>query len=197
VALIAGTGSHCFGINPSGDVAYAGGLEYVLSDEGSGYDIGLKVLRAAVRSADGRSQHTKLEEAVLQHYKVKSIRALEPIVYHSNQFGKTQIAQLAKLVDSAAATGDWRAQAILAETVTELVAHVRAVVQRLNLATEPFDLVVVGGIFEITAVPLFARFKRVIKTIAPRASLIQPNQPPVWGAIRLAQDQLANLNASR
>ena len=190
VALIAGTGTHCFGLSQTGDVAYAGGLGHILADEGSGYDIGLKVLRAAVRSADGRSRHTKLEEAVLQHYKIKSIRALEPVVYHSNQFGKTQIANLAKLVDNVAAQGDWRAREILAETIAELVAHVRAIVYRLHLEKTTFDIVVVGGLFEITAVPLFARFKRAIKTIAPQASVIKPTDPPVWGAIRLAQDEL-------
>lgn len=190
VALIAGTGTHCFGINRTGDVAYAGGLEYILADEGSGYDIGLKVLRAAVRSADGRSSHTKLEESVLQHFKVKSIRALEPIVYHSAQFGKTQIANLAKLVDAQAAAGDWRAKAILNETVAELVTHVQAVVRRLQLENQVFELVVVGGLFEINAIPLFARFKRSVKTIAPKAKIIKPTDPPVWGAIRLAQDQL-------
>lgn len=190
VALIAGTGTHCFGINPAGDVAYAGGLEYILADEGSGYDIGLKVLRAAVRSADGRSPHTKLEAAVLQHFKVKSIRALEPIVYHSGQFGKTQIANLAKLVDAQAAAGDWRAKAILDETVAELVAHIQAVVRRLQLEAKTFELVVVGGLFEIKAIPFYTRFKRSVKTIAPKVKIIKPTDPPVWGAIRLAQDQL-------
>lgn len=190
VALIAGTGSHCFGVNADGDVAYAGGLEYILSDEGSGYDIGLKVLRAAVRSADGRIPHTSLQEAALQHFKVRSIRALEPLVYHSNRFGKQVIAKLAKLVDSAAVSGDWRAQEIMEETIKELVAHVHAVVQRLALTDVAFDLVLVGGVFDITAVPFLQRFKRAVKKITPKAHIIRPKHPPVWGAVRLAQDKL-------
>lgn len=190
VALIAGTGSHCFGINPAGDMAYAGGLEYILADEGSGYDMGLKALRAAVQSADGRTRHTVLQEAVLQHYKIKSIRALEPLVYHSEHFGKTEIGQLAKLVDVAAASGDWRALEIMDETIYALVQHVRAVVRRLHLQKSTFDLVVVGGLFDINAIPFLQRFERAIKKFAPKVHLVRPTQPPVWGAVRLAQDQL-------
>lgn len=190
VALIAGTGTHCYGINQQGDIAYAGGLGHILADEGSGYDLGLKVLRAAVRSADGRSRHTQLEEAVLQHFKIKSIRALEPIVYHSANFNKTQIGQLVKLVSPVAKASDWRAQELLTETVAELVAHVKAVIQRLHLEKIPFELVVVGGLFDNTAFTLLTRFKRAIKTIAPNVTIIKPTDPPVWGAIRLAQDLL-------
>lgn len=189
IALIAGTGSHCFGINHKGDVAYAGGLEYLLADEGSGYDMGIKVLRAAVRSADGRSKPTQLEAAVLQHFKVKSIRSLEPIVYHGQRLDKAKIAKLAKLADQFAKT-DWRAKEIMAESIDELVRHVAAVVQRLHMKQLPFDLVVAGGLFEITAVPFYKTFCAKIKPIAPHCSVIKPAHPPVWGAVRLAEAQI-------
>lgn len=187
IALIAGTGSHCFGINHHGDIAYAGGLEYILADEGSGYDMGIKVLRAAVRSADGRSKPTKLETAVLRYFKVSSVRSLEPIVYHGQRLNKTKIAKLSKLVDTLAAQGDWRAKEIMAETIQELVQHVAAIVQRLHMKQLPFDLVIAGGVFEISAVPFLKKFTQQIKTIAPRATVIKPAHPPVWGAVRLAQ----------
>lgn len=190
VALIAGTGTHAFGITKQGDIAYAGGLEYILSDEGSGYDMGLKVLRAAVKSADGRTKHTHLEDAVLKKYHIKSVRALERIVYHSQKFDKSDIAKLAKLVDEFAATGDWRAKEIINETLHELVALVGAVISRLHLQHDIFDIVIVGGVFEISSVPFVSRFTSAIKKIAPRAGVVMPEHPPVWGAIRLAQDQL-------
>ena len=188
IALIAGTGSHCFGMNHRGDIAYAGGMEYLLSDEGSGYDMGLKVLRAAVRSADGRSKPTKLERAVLQHFKIRSIRSLEPIVYHGQRLDKSRIAKLAKLADQFAKT-DWRAKEIMDESIDELVQHVAAVVQRLHMKRLPFDLVVAGGLFDITAVPFYKTFCLKVKRFAPNCTIIKPTQPPVWGAVRLAQDQ--------
>lgn len=195
VALIAGTGSHCFGINHKGELAHAGGLEFILSDEGSGYDMGLKVLRAAVRSGDGRTKPTKLQQAVLQHFHIASIRSLEPIIYHGQIYGhgldKSKIAKLGKLVDPLAAAGDWRAKEIVAETLEELTLQVSAVVQRLQMKKMPFDLVVAGGVFDISSVPFLKRFTAHIKTIAPHATVIKPHHPPVWGAVRLASDHLA------
>lgn len=191
IALIAGTGSHCFGMNHHGDIAYAGGLEYLLADEGSGYEMGVKVLRAAVRSSDGRTKPTKLQQAVLQHFHIASVRALEPIVYHGQGLNKTKIAQLAKLVDNLAAKGDWRAKEILAESLDELALHVAAIVQRLHLTKVPFDLVVAGGLFDISATKFLQQFRQRVKRIAPHATVIKPQHPPVWGAVRLAQDQLA------
>lgn len=194
IALIAGTGSHCFGINHKGEMAHAGGLEFILADEGSGYDMGLKVLRAAVRSGDGRIKPTKLQQAVLAHFKIASIRSLEPLTYHGQIYGqrldKSKIAKLGKLVDPLAAAGDWRAKEIIAETLDELTLHVAAVVQRLQMKKMPFDLVVAGGVFEISSVPFFKRFTARIKTIAPHAVVIKPSHPPVWGAVRLAADRL-------
>ncbi|MFA6475153.1 MAG: BadF/BadG/BcrA/BcrD ATPase family protein [Patescibacteria group bacterium] len=186
MALIAGTGSHCFGINHKGELAHAGGLEYILSDEGSAYEMGLKALRAAIRSGDGRIKPTGLEKAVLKHFKVGTIRSLEPVVYHGTGLRKTDIAQLAKLVDAQAKKGDWRALEIIDETMAELVLLVSAVVQRLKLQAVPFDLVVVGGVFNISALPFLDTFKKKIKPICPRAEVIQPKYPPVYGAVRLA-----------
>jgi len=190
VALIAGTGSHAFGITQAGDIAYAGGLEHILSDEGSAYDMGIKVLRAAVQSADGRTQHSLLEDMILKKYHIKSIRSLEQIIYHGQKFDKSAIAQLAKLADAAAANDDWRAKEIITETLTALITLVQAVITRLHLHTTDFDIVIVGGIWHISSVPFLNRFTNAIKKIAPRATVIMPEHPPVWGAIRLAQDQL-------
>ena len=54
MVLIAGTGSACFGMNAAGEHHLAGGWGHLLSDEGSGYWLGLEALRAAVRGFDGR-----------------------------------------------------------------------------------------------------------------------------------------------
>jgi N-acetylglucosamine kinase len=191
IAIIAGTGSHCFGLNHKGEMAHSGGLEMVLSDEGSGYDMGLKVLRSAIRSADGRIKPTKLQQAVLKQFKVASVRSLEPIVYHGHGLDKSKVAKLAKLVDDLATT-DWRAKEIINETLEELVLMVSAVVQRLQMKRMPFDVVVAGGIFEISSVPFLKRFVANLKTVAPHATVIKPQHPPVWGAVRLASDRLAS-----
>src|SRR3989344_8588243 len=81
ICLIAGTGSNCVGHNATGQTAKAGGMDYLLSDEGSGYEIGAKVLKAAVRSYDGRGQKTIMEQLVAQHFGISSIAELKDKVY--------------------------------------------------------------------------------------------------------------------
>ena len=54
VVLIAGTGSNCYGLNSDGQSAKSGGVDYILSDEGGGYDIGLRSLKAVARDLDSR-----------------------------------------------------------------------------------------------------------------------------------------------
>ena len=63
IAAIAGTGSSYYGVRNE-KTAKAGGLSATLSDEGSAYDIAVNVLRAAVRSWDGRGEKTLLENMI-------------------------------------------------------------------------------------------------------------------------------------
>lgn len=47
LVVISGTGSVCFGRDTKGNIYRTGGWNHILSDEGSAFDLGLKVLRAA------------------------------------------------------------------------------------------------------------------------------------------------------
>ncbi|MBI2415409.1 MAG: hypothetical protein HYV33_01965 [Candidatus Kerfeldbacteria bacterium] len=190
ISLIAGTGSHGFGINRSGDIAYTGGLEYILSDEGSAFDIGCKALRAAVRSADGRVKFTSLQTSLLKHFGASSVRGLVPIIYRPNKLDKAAIAALATLVEVEAARGDWYAKKIMEETLAELVLHVTVLLRKLRLRTTPVDIVVAGGLWSMKQWPLLQQFQQAIKRLAPKARVIIPSHPPVWGAVKLAQEQL-------
>ena len=65
VIVISGTGAIVYGINADGKEARASGWGYLLGDEGSGYDIGIKGLRAVARAADGRGKSTELTHRFL------------------------------------------------------------------------------------------------------------------------------------
>ena len=64
VAVIGGTGSNFYAKNGNKE-ARASGLGFILSDEGSAFDIGVRILRATVKSFDGRGKKTILEKLVL------------------------------------------------------------------------------------------------------------------------------------
>src|SRR3990170_4800210 len=65
IALVAGTGSSVFGLAPDGREVLVGGWGHLLGDEGSGYDIAVRALRAVTRAADGRGPATALTDEIL------------------------------------------------------------------------------------------------------------------------------------
>ncbi|MDI5962182.1 BadF/BadG/BcrA/BcrD ATPase family protein [Streptantibioticus silvisoli] len=67
LVVVSGTGSGavaCDGVRPP---VAAGGCEYLGSDEGSAFALGLAGLRAAIRGADGRAPATRLGPALAAH----------------------------------------------------------------------------------------------------------------------------------
>jgi len=185
IAVIGGTGSNCYGHNARGKQAWAGGLDYLLSDEGSGYEMGVKALKASAKSADGRGPKTKLESMILKHFRVKTIRELIPLVY-GHGFGKFDIGQIALLVEKAALAGDKIAKQIAQEAANELLLLVRTVAQKLAFTKSTvFDVVMIGGVLQHD--PIVTRvFKKGLKISFPKARPIIPQSDPVMGAVRLA-----------
>ena len=78
IALISGTGSFAVGRNAAGTVMRCGGWGSLIGDEGSGYQIALAGLQAAVRAADGRGMETKLLPALLEHFHIGDSHDLIP-----------------------------------------------------------------------------------------------------------------------
>ena len=182
ITVIAGTGSNFYGINQEGQEAYAGGLDYILSDEASGYWLGVRVLRAAVRSADGRGEKTLLEDLVLDKFNIKGARALADIVYEEN-FGKKDVAEVSRLVDEAYMKDDKVATEILERAAKEIATGINAVAGRLEMEKENFDIVAIGGVFNSP----FPFDEKVPKYMTcPNAELIICSKDPVEGATKLA-----------
>jgi N-acetylglucosamine kinase-like BadF-type ATPase len=194
VVLISGTGSNCLGRNAQGEKARSGGVDYILADEGSGYDIGLRTLRAVVQSMDGRAGETKLCQALLHHLRVTSLEALYNIVY-AEYTTKPRIAALATLASQAAEDGDQAAQDILTHSVNELVKMVDAVVHRLAMIDQSFDVVAIGSVFREQQY-FTHRLNDELKRIAPQARLVRPNVSAAVGAAWLALEGDSNVSKS-
>lgn len=183
ICLISGTGSNCFGRNSAGKTAKTGGMDYLLSDQGSGYDIGQQVLHAAVKSFDGRSKETLIEELVCEHFQIKSIEQLKNKVYHP-LLNKTQIGELSAICFKAKEQHDMIANEIINQAVLSLMEMVLTVIRRLDLKQKPTDLVLVGGI----ATDPFVRdqLKARLNSNYSALQFITPEHPPVYGALQLA-----------
>ena len=188
IVLIAGTGSIAYGRNARSRAARAGGWGYVLGDEGSGYWLGRRALRAVVRHSDERGAPTLLTGKLLQHFGIDKPQDLVHVVYYRN-LPPPAIAALATHVNQAATEGDRVARDILAEGADELVGAARSVMTRLGIAEDPFVFVLAGGIFQ--AVPSLSEdVARRLSALAPRCRVTRLSTEPAAGAVRLAIDEL-------
>jgi len=184
VVLNAGTGSACFGFNQSGIKAKASGLDYLISDEGSAFYIGQEILRAAVKSYDGRGKKTILEDLVKQYYSIEDLVDIKSKIYGLN-FHKAHIAKLSFLITQASQANDEVAQTILRDAMKELAIAIKAVVSKLEIGRIDFDLVLIGGLFTSNTINPKA-FGNIINNMYPMAKIIIPKDPPVYGARKLA-----------
>lgn len=174
VAVIAGTGSNFFAKN--GDKkAFASGLDYILTDEGSAFDIGQKILKAAIRSADRRGKKTVLENMVLKKAKIKNIRELKDVIYVKDL--KSVVAKFAPLAEVGMKKGDKIAKDILVSSVNEYIAGINAVAKRVGLKND-FKIAIVGSVFNSKF--LLEKLKKAMK------NKIVFVKKPALGAARLA-----------
>lgn len=79
--VIAGTGSMGIARNASGGIRTAGGWGRLTGDDGSGYDIAVRGIRAALRAADGLEAPTALTGALTRFLGVSAPRRVIPILY--------------------------------------------------------------------------------------------------------------------
>ncbi len=184
IILIAGTGSNCFGVNKAGKQAGAAGWDYILADDGSGYQVGLKALRAIIKAYDGRGRKTLLSKTILKEIKLKNISDLIEWV-HKQPFSKAKIGELAKTVCITAGVGDEVSIDILSQEAEEAVISVITVAHKLGFEDRIFDLVLVGGLFKCEKY-----FKNIVmnklKESFSKINFIPLTGDPVEGAIKLA-----------
>ena len=185
IIVISGTGAIVYGINAHGKEARASGWGYLLSDEGGGYDIAIKGLRAVARAADGRGRPTELTNRILSALELNAPSDLIRWVHAAN---RDAIAQLSKVVLDAARTTDATAEQILDEAAAELVCATSSVIEQLEF-DEMFDIVLSGG--NLIHQPMFAdKLRQAFARIAPSASVHLPKHDPAYGAVLLAQAKL-------
>jgi N-acetylglucosamine kinase-like BadF-type ATPase len=184
IALIAGTGSSCYGINAGGTSCQTGGFGTILDDGGSAYGLGLGGLRLAVRVADGRIGASALQRRVLDALGLADIRGIVQKVYQSNM-SKADIAALATLTLAAWTEGDAPARAVVEEQAAELALLVTTAARRLGLSS---PLVTYAGSVLERSEPYRQLVAETIHRTFPTARVVAPELPPVLGALLLAYD---------
>jgi N-acetylglucosamine kinase-like BadF-type ATPase len=146
IIVISGTGCVAAGINGSGEYVRAGGWGYLVDDEGSAYDIGIKALRSVFRRIDGRGPETKLTSILKRRFRVETLEDALSIIY-SKRFGVNSIAALTPLVSRLAAR-DKVCRGILNSAAVSLAELACVVAKRLRMTHDAFPIVLVGGTFK-------------------------------------------------
>ncbi len=188
ILLIAGTGSVCYGRSPTGKLARCGGWGFFCGDEGSGAWIGRRALSVVTASSDGREPETALVGALMHSL---TLAKVEELVAWGANATVQQLAQLAPIVVSVAATGDLRANSILAIAAEELVLHVRTLAR--DLFTDERAAVPVafsGGLMQPGSF-LRKLVEHRLRSAVPGAAVRHDAVVPVRGAIRVARRSAA------
>lgn len=182
IVVVGGTGANCLGFGENGQTVRVSGLDYLLADEGSGYDAGRLAIKAVVRSLDGRGQSTQLEKTILEHFGVKSVGALKDVVY-APTLNKEEVASFAQLCVDAKNHGDQVAGGIITYCLNQLTLNVRAVAQKLDCEKREFYLVPAGGFL----LALLDDFQQQLREAGLSWRLTKPTQSPAYGALKIAQ----------
>lgn len=183
VGAISGTGSNVFGVGPDGRSWRAGGWGHLLGDEGSGYWLAARSLRAALADRDGSGLQTALSDAAVEFFGVRSVEALATLVY-SKPLTKSEIAAFAIETARAAHAGDAVARALFERAAAELGAQVVAVIEQTGLSGR-FPVGLIGSAFKAGSLfvdPLTALVRRV----APEVTVAVVEMAPVGGCLHLA-----------
>jgi N-acetylglucosamine kinase-like BadF-type ATPase len=191
IVVISGTGSICVGANRQGKHVFAGGWGPVAGDEGSGSWIARRALQAVAQATDERGPKTALTRAACEYFQVAVPDDLATAVY-APTVTNDRIAGFSKYVIEAARAGDVVARNILADAGRELSKAAVAVIRRLKMEHERFQVAFVGGVFaagEFVIAPL----REDLAQIAKKAFIAPPNFSPTVAAGRLAQEHLHGL----
>lgn len=180
VALIAGTGSFCWGRAADGRTARVGGWGYLLGDEGSGYDLAVQALRLVAQTADGRAEAHALLRAVLEYWRLDTPAGLIPHVYHLERT-RAEIAGAIAPVLALAEAGDSHAAALLDRAAADLADMLATLIEKLDLDQPPVALA--GGLLGASASLRTSIAERVQAALGP----ISYVEEPARGALILAR----------
>jgi N-acetylmuramic acid 6-phosphate etherase len=183
VLVLSGTGSCCYGRNASGKIARIGGWGHILGDKGSGYEIGLRALKAAVFYFDHKEVWSRLGQQLLQRLQLNEPNELIAWVQTAD---KSSIAAMALEVFSAWKKGDRIASDILEGAEASLAEDAVACAKQLAMTGTPVQFILAGSV--LLKQPKFARkLAERLRKLWAGATVTTLERESVWGAVILAQ----------
>lgn len=186
VVIIAGTGSNCCGVNARGQRHCASGWGPLVGDEGAGSWIARRALQSVAKATDGRGELTSLSEAACEYFNLATPNDLALAIYHPSMTNQI-IAGFTRRVVEAARAGDDVAHEIVRDAGGELGEAATAVIRKLRMESERFQVGYVGGVFAAGEM-ILESLREKLSDVAPRAYLAPPKLAPAEAAARMARE---------
>jgi len=108
---------------------------------------------------------------------------------YDNDTSPQRIAFLAPLVSQSAQAGDDVATSILRDAAQELALTANAVIKKLHMEDDEFEVAASGSVFKAGEL-ILSPFAEFVKSTAPGAEIISPRFDPAMGAALLALQEV-------
>ncbi len=192
VVIISGTGAVAAGRNKAGETFRTLGLGWEFGDWGSASDIAQEALRGVANAYTGRGPETTLTAAMCAYVGAESAADLlerasrgAPGLSHDDY----EDPRVAPLVIREAERGDAVARDILDRAGASLGESAALVARRLSMESEPFHVVLAGGLFRNESRLVDEAIEVAVRRVAHRASLVRLDTAPVVGAVLTALEK--------
>jgi N-acetylglucosamine kinase-like BadF-type ATPase len=184
IGIVSGAGINAIGRHPDGRLERFLGIGSLSGDWGGGWGVAVAGLGAAVRAGDGRGPATVLRELIERTYGTDPESLA--VAADRDEATERRLLGFAPVVFAAALDGDPVSVGIVQRLGEEVVDYVRALVARMDLADREVDVVLGGGLLQSGNAVLLERVRCRLREVAPRASLVVLDVPPVAGALATA-----------
>src|SRR5579859_45524 len=193
VLVLSGTGSCCYGRNAAGKTTKVGGWGHVLGDRGSGYEIGLRALKAVALELDRKGAWPKLGARILARLQMNEP---EELIAWAQAAGKAEIAGLAAEVFAAWKSGDRIASEIITGARDSLAEDAIACAWQLAGPKTGAHFILAGGV--LLKQPEFAKaVRKGLRKIWPDAVVSSLEREGAWGGVVLARSAMARASSNK
>jgi N-acetylmuramic acid 6-phosphate etherase len=191
--ILSGTGSCCFGKSREGRTVKVGGWGHILGDKGSGYEIGLRLVKASLYYYDRDGKWPGPGERILR---VLMLNEPNDLIPWAQAASKTEVAALAIEVFKMWEEKEKIAGDILEAAANSLAKDATACTKRLIGAAAEVEFILAGS--ALTRQPRFAAMvSRLLRKQHPKARVTVLQRESVWGAVELAKQLITPLARPR
>ena len=172
--LIAGTGSILYDRASDGKINRIGGWGRHIGDEGSGHWIAREALYKVTKHYDKRHKAEMLAGVIKKEFGIDQGNIIKH-VYHKG----FEISKLTKHVFRCAEKGDKVSMDIIKSAADNLLTHF------IPLKKQRYRIAMMGSLLAEEKL-LAAELKKAAKKLYPNIKLVMPEFSPVWGAVKIA-----------